>query len=542
MRRWKIIGLVSLMVFSLLGIIWVQLIWINNALLVRNDLFHRSVYQSLQNTARKIESSRQMEFYRRMMVADSLFKEQAADIINSRINSFSANQSLNGSIGGAVGPGQTTETFTIRVTGDNQGIEFSGGYQTWVTPNYPVYNFIPEPQGHQNELSHNGSGDVEITDEDFQKWLIRKSDELRLMGNQMISEIYEWEVGTETDRIEVYNTLQEELLNSGIDTRFEFAIIEDDRFVDGIMQDYAAADFLTSKYSVALFNDRLIRKNTRLSLIFPEKNNFILGSMSLILGASMLFSIVILITFALSLFLILRQKKMSEMKSDFINNMTHEFKTPIATISLAADTISNSRVIGDHEKVRHFVSMIKQENSRMNRQVEKILQISSLDRNEMDFTFEKVDMHRIIKQSVETIGIQVEGRKGNIFYYPEAVNPLLKGDREHLTNLLQNLLDNANKYSEKEPEITVRTENRDGFLVVSVEDKGIGMSRSVQARIFERFYRQSSGNIHNIKGFGLGLSYVRAIVEAHGGRIEVFSEPGNGSRFEVYLPQTNDLK
>ncbi|TFH37127.1 MAG: HAMP domain-containing histidine kinase, partial [Bacteroidia bacterium] len=191
---------------------------------------------------------------------------------------------------------------------------------------------------------------------------------------------------------------------------------------------------------------------------------------------------------------------------------------------------------------RHFVSMIKQENSRMNRQVEKILQISSLDRNEMDFTFEKVDMHRIIKQSVETIGIQVEGRKGNIFYYPEAVNPLLKGDREHLTNLLQNLLDNANKYSEKEPEITVRTENRDGFLVVSVEDKGIGMSRSVQARIFERFYRQSSGNIHNIKGFGLGLSYVRAIVEAHGGRIEVFSEPGNGSRFEVYLPQTNDLK
>jgi two-component system phosphate regulon sensor histidine kinase PhoR len=233
---------------------------------------------------------------------------------------------------------------------------------------------------------------------------------------------------------------------------------------------------------------------------------------------------------------------MSEMKSDFINNMTHEFKTPIATISLAADTISNSKVISDNDKVRHFASMIKQENIRMNRQVEKILQISSLDRNEMDFTFEKVDMHSIIEQAVNTIGIQVEGRKGNIFYYPEASDPVLNGDREHLTNLLNNLLDNANKYSEKEPEITVRTENRDGYLVVSVEDKGIGMTRSVQSRIFERFYRQSSGNIHNVKGFGLGLSYVRAIVEAHEGRIEVYSEPGNGSRFEVYLPQRNNLK
>jgi len=151
-------------------------------------------------------------------------------------------------------------------------------------------------------------------------------------------------------------------------------------------------------------------------------------------------------------------------------------------------------------------------------------------------------MHSIIKQAVDTIGIQVEGRKGNIFYYPEASDPVLMGDREHLTNLFNNLLDNANKYSDKEPEITVRTENRDGYLVVSVEDKGIGMSRSVQSRIYERFYRQSSGNIHNVKGFGLGLSYVRAIVEAHEGRIEVFSEPGNGSRFEVYLPQTNGNK
>lgn len=538
MRRWKIIGLVSLMIFSLLGIIWVQLIWINNALLVRNDLFRRSVYQSLQNTAQRIESTRQMEFYRRMMVADSLLQSQAAELLNSRYRSapLSIDDGLAGTGEGEIS--RTTESFSIRVTEDEQGIVFSGDYQSWITGAPPSYSIIPDlPLDSQNAASGDIKNEVVITDDYFQKWLIKKSGELRRMGNQMISEIYDWEVETETDRKEVYNTLQDELSNSGIETPFEFAIIEDGKIVDGVMSTSNMNAFLTSNFSVPLFTDRLIRKNTRLSLVFPKKNNFILGSMSVILGASMLFSVIILITFALSLFFILRQKKMSEMKSDFINNMTHEFKTPIATISLAADTISNAKVIGDHERVRHFISMIKQENTRMNRQVEKILQISSLDKNEMDFNFEKVDLHRIIKQSINTIGIQVEGRQGNIYFYPEAENPVCNGDAEHLTNLVHNLLDNANKYSESEPEITVRTENRDGYLMVSVEDKGIGMSKSVQSRIFERFYRQSSGNIHNVKGFGLGLSYVRAIVEAHEGRIELFSEPGRGSRFEIFLPQ-----
>jgi two-component system phosphate regulon sensor histidine kinase PhoR len=146
-------------------------------------------------------------------------------------------------------------------------------------------------------------------------------------------------------------------------------------------------------------------------------------------------------------------------------------------------------------------------------------------------------MHSIIKRSIETIEIQVEGRNGNIFFYPEAEDPVVYGDREHLTNLIHNLLDNANKYSINEPEITLSTINKDGYFVISVADKGIGMTRSVQSKIFDRFYRQSSGNVHNIKGFGLGLSYVKAIVDAHNGDIKVFSEAGKGTTFEVYLPQ-----
>ena len=150
-----------------------------------------------------------------------------------------------------------------------------------------------------------------------------------------------------------------------------------------------------------------------------------------------------------------------------------------------------------------------------------------------------MDIHTIIKTSIDTIDIQVQGRGGNIYFYPEASNSGVSGDREHLTNLVHNLLDNANKYSPEAPEITVRTVNSDNMVKITVEDQGMGMSRSVQWRIFERFYRQSGGNVHNVKGFGLGLSYVRAIIAAHNGTIEVWSEPGKGSRFDVYLPLIN---
>jgi two-component system phosphate regulon sensor histidine kinase PhoR len=258
--------------------------------------------------------------------------------------------------------------------------------------------------------------------------------------------------------------------------------------------------------------------------------------MILILGGSMLFSLFILATFALSLYFIIRQKKISEMRADFINNMTHEFKTPIATISLAADTISNPRVIKDEESIRHFIGMIKKENSRMNKKVETILQIASLDKKEIEFRFENTSMHTIIEHAIETIDIQVQQRNGKINLMLEASDPVVFGDSEHLSNLVNNLLDNALKYSPESPEINIRTENEDNGFVFFVEDKGIGMTKAVQSRIFERFYRQSSGNIHDVKGFGLGLNYARAIIDAHKGSITVFSEPGKGSRFRIFLP------
>jgi two-component system phosphate regulon sensor histidine kinase PhoR len=271
-------------------------------------------------------------------------------------------------------------------------------------------------------------------------------------------------------------------------------------------------------------------------VVFPGRTNYILGNMGWILGGSLLFSLIILATFALSLFFIIRQKKIAEIKSDFLNNMTHEFKTPIATISLAADTITNPKVINDESRIRHFISMIKKENSRMDKKVETILQIASLDKKEIDFKFENLSLHTIIEHAAESIEILIQQRKGVIRLDLNASEPVIHGDAEHLSNLVNNLLDNANKYSPDSPDITVSTINNDRGIIMSVEDKGIGMTKSVQNKIFDRFYRQTSGNVHDVKGFGLGLNYARTIVEAHHGRIVVTSEPGKGSRFDVFLP------
>ena len=224
------------------------------------------------------------------------------------------------------------------------------------------------------------------------------------------------------------------------------------------------------------------------------------------------------------------------MKSDFINNMTHEFKTPLATISVAADTILNPKIIAEPEQISHFTGIIKKENQRMNQQVETILQIARLDKKEFEFKFQIVDIHELIDKAVQGMILQVENRNGTITVEKLAANPMVTTDPAHTLNMLNNLLDNANKYSEKPPEIEVKTYNSERGVRVLVSDNGIGMSKQVQHKIFERFYREATGNVHNVKGFGLGLSYVKAVIDANKGEITVTSEPGKGTTFEVFLP------
>ncbi|MEP6597068.1 MAG: HAMP domain-containing sensor histidine kinase, partial [Ginsengibacter sp.] len=240
--------------------------------------------------------------------------------------------------------------------------------------------------------------------------------------------------------------------------------------------------------------------------------------------------------FFLTVRALLKQKKLSEIKSDFINNMTHEFKTPLATISLAVDALKNEKVINDRSKMDYFSGIIKDENKRMNKQVETILQAALLDRQQVQLNLKPMHAHELINSALNNIKLPVEEKQGKLQISLEAKDDMIFADEVHFTNLINNLLDNAVKYSKENLLIKISTCNIANQLKIKIEDNGIGMSKETLHRIFEKFYRAHTGNIHNVKGFGLGLSYVKTIVKAHHGKIKAESTLGKGSFFVIEMP------
>jgi two-component system phosphate regulon sensor histidine kinase PhoR len=254
------------------------------------------------------------------------------------------------------------------------------------------------------------------------------------------------------------------------------------------------------------------------------------------MAVSFLLVIVIIAAFSYSVFTIIRQRKLSELKNDFINNMTHEFKTPISTISLACQALSDKDIPRSNEMYADYINIIGDENHRLGEMAEKILQTATLEKGNLHLRPEAIDMHVLIADAIHKIAIQIEIRDGVINQSLKAQYPLIKADKVHLSNVIFNLLDNANKYSPRKPNITVSTADAENGIYISVHDKGMGISKANLKRIFEKLYRVPTGDVHNVKGFGLGLSYVKFIVEKHGGTISVDSEPGKGSTFTIFLP------
>jgi len=275
-----------------------------------------------------------------------------------------------------------------------------------------------------------------------------------------------------------------------------------------------------------------------LIVVIPEIKTLVLQSLKWRIVTSIIFTLIILAAFYLTVRTMLRQKKMGEIKNDFINNMTHEFKTPIATISLAVDAMRNEKVLQDRDKMGYFSSIIKEENQRMNRQVETILKASQLEKQEVDLNLKPVHVHEIIKDVVDNFTLQLEHKQGKVELLLHAQNDLINADEVHFSNLINNLVDNAVKYSKENvpPHIILSTTSIGKKFSIRIEDNGIGMNRDTVKRIFERFYRAHTGNVHNVKGFGLGLSYVKTVVEAHDGDIKAESTIGKGSTFIIDLP------
>jgi two-component system phosphate regulon sensor histidine kinase PhoR len=510
--------LVVMMVSALLGIIVVQIFWIRSSVEMKEEQFSTSVKFAL---ARVSENIQKREFRENISkyapLIDSMQKTKESNVRDFVFQQIDTSRN---------------EIFTFRqsILENNYKSQFSPFDAD--TVNFKTFLSREETQIEKIEFNSKDFSELSPKDRMVKVERLDKYDKLELEGifKNIVSRT---PIHDRVSNNEIRMNLDNELIARNIDTKFEFGV-----FSDELITKVKSDQFVQKKgytYKVPLFvTDET--SDYDLYVSFPEKKEYILSTISWILILSALFIFIIILSFASALYQLIRQKQISEIKTDFINNMTHEFKTPIATINLAIDSIRNEKIIGDKEKVIRYAEMIRQENKRMHAQVENVLRISKLEKNQLDLSKDVVDIHEIIDVAISHFDLIISDRGGFIEKSFEAIQSEILASRFHMTNVITNILDNAIKYSDEAPKIWIQTVNAGNKLIIKITDEGIGMSKNVQRKVFNKFYREQTGNIHNVKGHGLGLSYVKSIVERHQGQVYVESEKGKGSTFTVKLP------
>ncbi len=329
--------------------------------------------------------------------------------------------------------------------------------------------------------------------------------------------------------------LQVELAKSGIPIPFEYAVSTKNNTLTEIKSPNFVR-YNEYSYKVPLFKDNENVNQYFLEVSFPTKKNYLYSTIINTMMLSVIFTIIIIVVFVSTINQFLKQRKISQIKTDFINNMTHEFKTPIATINLALDSMKNPKILENRESLLRYLGVIREENKRMNAQVENVLRISKLDKKEINIEKESLDVHDLINDTQDHVALLLEEQKGRMVINTKASRSTVLASDSHFTNVLVNIVENAIKYSVNPPRILITTENVKDLILIKIKDNGIGISKSSQKKIFDKFYREHTGDVHNVKGHGLGLAYVKRIVIAHGGEIFVESEKGVGSTFTIKLP------
>jgi two-component system, OmpR family, phosphate regulon sensor histidine kinase PhoR len=334
--------------------------------------------------------------------------------------------------------------------------------------------------------------------------------------------------------------IKAEMLMNGITIPYQYAV-NDERGNAIFRSDSFLEKTQADQYITRLFPDDIFNQPYFLEIRFPDQSQYIFRSVGFIIISSIVLTTIIILIIGSSIYIIFKQKRLSEIKTDFINNMTHELKTPISTISLASQLLGDNSVPAENKNVESLAKVIFDESKRLGLQVEKVLQMAVFEKAHLKLKIKRINSNELIEGIIKNFSIQIKSRNGKIFKELNASEPYILADEVHVTNVIVNLLDNALKYCINEPIIIISTRNQNGSIAIDVKDNGIGISKENQKKIFDQFYRVPTGNIHNVRGFGLGLSYVKKVMEAHNGLVSIESKPGHGSIFTVELPLgTND--
>ena len=520
--------LILIMSIALLGIILVQSFWIKTTLDNKEEQFSLNINQALKSVSEQIQS-RELRDY------------------------LAVYQKLIDSIGS---PKESQLTAVFKYVDRNENTNQTYIYSHGILEedyNISAKLFEPKSSDTNSILEYKGIKTTTIIDEAFDREMqnmssierLQRVERLTLLDKAKYASVFMElaalkPIHRRLTNIELELLLQRELRDRDITIPFQYRVFNGEFATKVGSDNYTNLEGL-KKYESPLFVNEKGDSDFELVIAFPERKSYLRSSLNNLIFLSLLFTLTIIITFSSTIYHFLRQKKVNEIKSDFINNMSHEFKTPIATIKLALDAINNDKIQNDLDKRKKYLKMIKEENDRMNSQVENVLRISQLERKENILRKSNYDIHDIIKNSVSHLDLLLKEKNVILSNDFSSTYSNLNISKESFFNVFVNILENAIKYSDFNPKINIKTSDLNESISIEIKDNGIGMNSNVKDKIFEKFYRETKGNIHNIKGHGLGLSYVKKIIDLHNGTIYVDSELGEGSTFTINLPH-NDIK
>jgi two-component system phosphate regulon sensor histidine kinase PhoR len=473
MNRNIILYTTILIIVGLLGLAGLQFIWFKSALVAKEQTFDRSVMESLNEISKGIEKYSYKPFVEQIFEDDEYLREIRKNLPNKL--PYIKNDTIKKNVPIGLDPNSINQNIKDQIN--------------------------------------------KLQDVLFQEMITVKP----------IQEIIDTTI--------LNKMIKQTLISKGLKTPYQYGITEyaDNNYVL-VSEKASLVDLFQSPYSIQLFPNSLFESHKTLKLAFPKQRSFLILSLGLNILITTIFFIIIIIAFFVAYKIIFHQKKLSDIKTDFINNMTHELKTPIATITLASEMLKDNNIATNETSRKKYATIISEENKRLAHHVDKVLQIARLEKGEIQLNSNYADVHDILETVTAQFELIMNDKKVEIKQHFTAQDSIIKADIMHITNVFQNLIDNAIKYNEKNPIIEITTSNHNKNIEIAIKDNGIGLIKEDQTKIFEKFYRVQKGDIHDIKGFGLGLNYVKSIITAHQGHIYVHSKLKEGTTFVVVLP------